>query len=82
MPALVHEMGVGRDGVDFHAQFLEFFVMISQIAQFGRTDERKVGWIEEYDRPFSFEVCIGNLDELAVVISLCLERDDFGIDQR
>lgn len=65
VPALVNEMGIGRNGVDFHTQFLEFFVMVSQIAQFGRANKREVGRIEEYDRPFAFQVCIGNFDELA-----------------
>ena len=70
-----------RNGIDFYAHFLEFFVVVGQVAQFGRTYERKVCRIEENDAPFTFQIVVGHGDELAIVVSLCLERFDLGIDQ-
>nr|GFC00299.1 hypothetical protein [Tanacetum cinerariifolium] len=39
VPGSVSKVGVGRNGVDFHAQFLERVVVVSQVFQFGWADE-------------------------------------------
>jgi hypothetical protein len=75
-------MRVGRDGIDFDAELFECVVVIGQVTELGRTDEREVSRIKENDGPFAFQVCVGNLFELAIVISGCLEGFDFHIDLR
>ena len=82
VPGFVGEVGVGGNGVDFHAQLGEFGVVVSQVAQFGRADEGEVSRVEEHYRPFAFQVGIAYVDEFAIVKSGSLERFDFGIDQR
>ncbi len=80
-PCLVGEVVVGRNAVDFHAQFLELGIAVSQIAQFGRADEGEICRVEEEHRPFAFQIGFGDGDEIAVVISGGGEGLDFGIDQ-
>ncbi|MCY1407429.1 hypothetical protein D9M71_227290 [compost metagenome] len=82
MPGLVGEVGVGGHAIDFHAQLLEFGVVVSQVAQFGRANESEVSRVEEEHGPLAFQVGFGQLDELALVVGGGFERFDFGVDQR
>src|ERR1700689_4664606 len=56
--------------------------MVGEIAELGRADESKVGGIEHEHGPFSLEVLVGHLHELALVVGGRRERLDFGIDHR
>ncbi len=47
VPCFVGEVGIGRNGVHAHAQFLQFFVMVCNVAQFSRAYEGEVSRIEE-----------------------------------
>ncbi|CCK05972.1 FIG00641577: hypothetical protein [Cronobacter sakazakii 696] len=81
MPRFVGEVGIGRNGVNVYAQFLQFFVVVSHVAQFGRAYEGKVSRIEEEYAPAAFRVFLGNFDELTVFERHVFERFDFGINQ-
>src|SRR5690606_18584754 len=67
VPGLVGEVGVGGNGVDFHAQLLELGIVVGQVAQLGRADEGEVGRVEEEDRPLALQVSFGNFNELALL---------------
>src|SRR5690554_6267445 len=82
VPCLVGEVGVGGHTVNFDAHLLEFFVLVLQVAQLGGADKGEVGRIEEENVPLAFQVGVGNVDELTVVVSGSFERLDFGIQQR
>ena len=50
VPGLVGEMRVGGYAVDFHAQFLEFGVVVGEVAEFGRADEGEIRGVEHERR--------------------------------
>src|SRR5690606_41384945 len=81
VPCFVREVGVGRNAVDFDAQLLELRVQVSQVFQFGGAHERKVGGVENKDRPLAGDRLVRDLDELAVVVSRCFKRFNLRIDQ-
>ena len=80
--ALCAEMGVGRDAVDLDAQLLELGVVVGEVFEFGRADEGEVGRIEEHHRPLALQIGVGDVDELALLEGLGLERLDLGVDER
>ena len=80
MPRFVGEVGVGRDGVHVYAQLLQFFVMVCDVAQFGRANESEVSRVEEEDAPAAFGIFLGYFDEFTVFERLVFERFDFGIN--
>ena len=45
------EVSIGRYCVYVYAQFLQFFVVVSNVTQFGRAYESKVSRVEEEDAP-------------------------------
>ena len=51
VPGLVGEVRVGRGRVDFHAQFLEFVIVLGQVFQLGRADEGEVGGVKADNVP-------------------------------
>ncbi len=65
VPRFVGEVGIGR--VNVYAQLLQFFVMVSHVAQFGRADEGEVSRIEEEDAPAAFGVFLGDFDEFTIL---------------
>ncbi len=69
MPRFVGKVGVGRNRVNVYAQFLQLFVMVSHVAQFGRANESEVGRVEEEDAPAAFSVFFGNFDEFTVFLN-------------
>ncbi|STT53265.1 Uncharacterised protein [Klebsiella pneumoniae] len=79
MPRFVGEVGIGRHRVNVYAQLLQFFVMVSHVAQFGRADEGEVSRIEEEDAPAAFGVFLGDFDEFTIFECLVFERFDFGV---
>ena len=80
MPRFVGEVGIGRHRVNVYAQLLQFFVMVSHVAQFGRADEGEVSRIEEEDAPAAFGVFLGDFDEFTIFECLIFERFDFGVN--
>src|SRR5690606_22181146 len=80
VPCFVGEVGVGGDGVDFHAQLLQLFIMVGNVTQLSRANEGEVSRIEEEYSPLAFHVGVGNGDEFAVLERLSGKRLDFGID--
>jgi hypothetical protein len=81
VPDLVREMGVGGDDIDFGASLLELGVVIGGVFDFGRAVEGEGGGHENQDRPLALQTLFGDLDELAIVESLSLERLYLGIDE-
>src|SRR5690606_29194960 len=81
MPRLVREVRVGGDRIDFHAQLLEFFVVVRQILKLRRADEGEVGGVEEDHAPLALEVRFGDGHVLAVVVGSGLEGLDLAVDQ-
>ena len=77
MPRFLGEVGIGRHRVNVYAQLLQFFVMVSHVAQFGRADEGEVSRIEEEDAPLTLQVLIGHIDKLTVLVSLQSKFADF-----
>ena len=75
VPGLVAEVGVGRHTVDFDAQRLERIVLLTEIFEFGRADEREVGRIEEEHGPLAFDVLFGDVEEI-------LARLECGVAER
>ena len=67
VPRFVGEVGIGRHRVNVYAQLLQFFVMVSHVAQFGRADEGEVSRIEEEDAPAAFGVFLGDFDEFTIL---------------
>ncbi len=55
MPRFVGEVSIGRYCVYVYAQFLQFFVVVSNVTQFGRAYESKVSRVEE-DAPAAFGI--------------------------
>lgn len=80
VPRFVGEVGIGRHRVNVYAQLLQFFVMVSHVAQFGRADEGEVSRIEEEDAPAAFGVFLGDFDEFTIFECLVFERFDFGVN--
>jgi hypothetical protein len=67
----VHEVGVGGHGEDFHAQLLQFVVMVGHVAQFGGAHEGEVSGVEEEHGPLprtSFSVTSMNLPFLKACV--------------
>jgi hypothetical protein len=62
--------------------FLELFVVLGGIFDFGRAVEGEGSRHEDQHRPLALQGLFGHFDELAVVESLCLERLNLGIDKR
>ena len=81
MPCFVGEVGIGRYCVYVYAQFLQFFVMVSNVTQFGRAYESKVSRVEEEDAPAAFGIFFGDFDEFAVFECLVFKRFNFGVNQ-
>ncbi|MNL36096.1 hypothetical protein D3C87_1581630 [compost metagenome] len=81
MPCFVSEVGISGNGINVHAQFLQFVVMIRYVAQFGRANEGEVSWIEEEHTPAAFGVFLGDFDEFAVFERLVFKRFNFGVNQ-
>src|SRR3546814_1029658 len=50
LPRLVAEMGVGRHRIHLDAHLLKRRVDVGEIFEFGRTDEREIGGVEEENR--------------------------------
>src|SRR5690606_6330483 len=48
---LVGKMGVGGDRIDFHAALAKLFVVVSEVAELGWTNESEVCRIKEHYRP-------------------------------
>jgi len=82
MPCLVDEVRIGGHRVDLDAQVLQLAVVLGQITQLGRADEREVTGVEEEDRPGAPHVGFGHLDEFARVVCVRGEGQNLGIDQR
>ena len=73
MPCFVGEVSIGRYCVYVYAQFLQFFVVVSNVTQFGRAYESKVSRVEEEDAPAAFGIFFGDFDEFAVFECLVLK---------
>jgi len=82
VPSLVAEMRVGRDRVDFNAELLESGIVVGEVFELRRADEGEVGWIEEENGPLALEVGVGDVEELASLVSGGLEGLDLGVNQR
>ena len=80
VPCFVGEVGIGRYGVHVHAQFLQFFVMVCYVAQFGWAYEGEVSRVEEEDAPATFGIFLSNFYEFTVFERLVFERLDFSIN--
>lgn len=80
VPGFVGEVGIGGDGVDLYAQFLEFRVVVRQVAQFGGADKGEVSRVEEEHRPLALKVRLGQVYKFALIVSLGTEGFDFRID--
>lgn len=76
----VGEVGIGRYRVNVYVQFLQFFVMVSYVVQFGWVDEGEVSWIEEEDVLVVFGVFFGDFDEFIIFECLVFEWFDFGVN--
>jgi len=79
VPGLVHEVRVGGNGIDLYAHFLQFFVMVGDVAQLSRTHKGEVGGVEEEHGPLAQHVFFGDFNELAVFEGLGFERFDRGV---
>ena len=77
----MREMRVSRYAVYFNAQFLEFCIVVSQVTQLCRADEREIGWIKEHYRPLAFQVRIADFNEFTIMESCGFKRFYFRIDQ-
>src|SRR5690606_8749322 len=82
VPRLVREVRVGRDGEDLDAELLQLLVVVREVAELRRADEREVCGVEEEDRPLALDVLVGHGHEGAVLESLGLEGLDLLVDQR
>ena len=81
VPDLVREVGVGGDDVDLGTGLLELGVMLGGVFDFGRAVEGEGGRHEDHHGPLALQVCVRNLDELAVVEGVGGEGLHLGIDQ-
>ena len=81
VPCFVGEVSIGRYCVYVYAQFLQFFVVVSNVTQFGRAYESKVSRVEEEDAPAAFGIFFGDFDEFAVFECLVFKRFNFGVNQ-
>ena len=81
VPCFVGEVSIGRYCVYVYAQFLQFFVVVSNVAQFGRAYESKVSRVEEEDAPAAFGIFFGDFNEFAVFECLVFKRFNFGVNQ-
>jgi len=66
VPGFVGKVRVSRNRVDIYTQFLELFVMVCNVTQFGWAYEGEVSRVEEENTPFTFNVFLGDFDEFAV----------------
>ena len=82
VPRLVREVGVGRHRVHLDAEALQILVVVGEVAELGRADEREVGRVEEEDRPLAAQVVAGDVDELAGAEAGCGEGLDLGVHER
>ena len=55
-PGFMRKDGIRADTADFDPERLEFFVMSSEVFEFGRTYESEISRIEEENEPFSFKL--------------------------
>ena len=81
VPCLVDELRVARDGIDLTAEFLEGIVVILQILKLRRTDERKIGRIEEEYTPLAKKIVLRNGAEFMILVRFHRELADFFVDQ-
>ena len=81
MPGFVREVGVGGHAVDVDAHFLEFSVVVGQVAEFRWAHKGECRWEEHKHGPLALEVLVADRHELAVLVSSGFERDNFGIDK-
>jgi hypothetical protein len=81
VPHLVREVGVGGDDVDLGDGLLELGVVVGRVFNFGRAVEGEGRRHEDQDRPLAHQALLADFNELAVVESLGLERQDLGVDQ-
>ena len=63
VPGFVCEVCIGRNGINFAADLLELFIVVSQIFELGRANESEVSRVEENHGPFAFQVCVCDLFE-------------------
>lgn len=82
VPCLVAEVRVGGYRIDFDAHTLKFAIDVGEVFEFGRADEGKVGWVEEEYAPLADDVRIADINELALMVGSCLEREKLGSDDR
>jgi len=73
-------VGIAGDGIDFHAQRLQFVVVFGHVFQLGRADEGEVRRVEEEDGPLAFDVFMRDGFEFAVVESLYGKLGDTAVD--
>ena len=83
---VLHEVGAAHGAArehlhDLDAQLLELAVIVREVFQLGRADEREVGRVEDDGRPLALQGVLSDVDELAVLIGGCRERLDLGVDQ-
>ena len=81
VPCLVDELRVARDGIDLTAEFLEGIVVILQILKLRRTDERKIGRIEEEYTPLAKKIVLRDGAEFMILVCFHRELADFFVDQ-
>ena len=69
----------------FQRRASELFVVLGEIFEFGRADEREICRIEEDDGPLAVEIGFGNVDEVAILEAVALNgrtserRMDIGV---
>ena len=80
MPCFMRKVGVSRNRVNVNAQFLQLFIMVSDVTQFSRAYESEVSRVEEEDAPAAFGIFLSNFYELTVFERLVFERFDFGVN--
>lgn len=76
----VGEVSIGRYCVYVYVQFLQFFVVVSNVIQFGWVYESKVSWVEEEDVLVVFGIFFGDFDEFVVFECLVFKRFNFGVN--
>ena len=82
MPLLVDELGVAADGIHLGTGLLELLVVVCEVLELGRADEREVSGVEEEQAPFAEHVLLGDGLDLAVAVGLDREVLDFFSDER
>jgi hypothetical protein len=74
------KVGISRNRVNVYAQFLQLFMMVSNVTQFSRAYEGEVSRVEEEHAPAAFGIFLSNFYELTVFERLVFERFDFSVD--